>query len=351
MSTTYTLLLEPIDVLSFRDYRGLEPGEQHDVGTLFPTPTVMLGAVRGALFRAAGADFTRREPGYGVDERHYRDWLGGPTPEEHFSLTVRGPWLATGLTGERPSLWLPRPLHVKVKEPFKPDDHGVLAPRFHKAPARATTLSLKPPGAKDDEGSWYARATDPDCVQKEGHFIERERRVGIARNLGTRSVEAGLFYLQDTLRFAEGAGLAVEVDTQSGKHEELLKRLHQQAIPLGGRGHHVRVTVKKGTMRPQGASTGRRVWCLTPMPLDKERGLVLPDPARLAALHAGPPYVVGGFDRAQGRPHPLTRVLPAGTVITLSEDLTSASSHDWGMSDTQKRAGYGVTQLLGDTPS
>lgn len=346
MSSTYTLLLEPIDVLSFRDYRGLEPGEQHDVGTLFPTPTVMMGAVRGALFRAAGADFNRTDPkeGYGVPDQ-YRGWLGGPDPEEPFSLTLRGPWLVRGLDGDAPSLWLPKPLGGRAT--FDPTTHGDLSPRFHGA-TRASSLRPTPPGHKDGDGPSYVRAHKPHDVLPEEEFFARERRVGITRKLATRSVEAGLFYLQDTLRFARGVGLAVEVEAHTGVHAALLKKLHGQAIPLGGRGHHVRVRVSEGTLRAMSVKGLSHVWCLTPMPLHQSQGLVLPPGARLAALEAGEPLIVGGFDRAHRRPHPLIRALPAGAVITLSQPLSSPPDHGWGMSDTHKRAGYGVTQLLGD---
>lgn len=352
MSSTYTLLLEPIDVLSLRDYRGLEPGEQHDVGTLFPTPTVMMGAVRGALFRAAGADFNRTDPreGYGVPDQ-YRGWLGGPDPEEPFSLTLRGPWLVRGLDGDAPSLWLPKPLGGRST--FDPSAHGDLRPRFHGA-TRASSLRLAPPGHKDGGGPSYVRAHKPNDALPEEEFFARERRVGITRKLATRSVEAGLFYLQDTLRFARGVGLAVEVEAKSGKHIELLKSLGGQAIPLGGRGHHVRVTVCADSLRDTSARSSNRVWCLTPLPLHQSQGLILPPGVSveaLEALEAGEPLIVGGFDRAHRRPHPLVRALPAGAVITLSQPLNSPPDHGWGMSDTHKRAGYGVTQLLGDTPS
>jgi CRISPR type III-B/RAMP module-associated protein Cmr3 len=372
MSKPYTLLLEPIDVLSFRDYRGLESGEQHDVGTVFPTPTVMFGAVRGALFRAAGADFNeiaknKYQSHYGVDER-YRDWLGGPSSEEPFQIGVRGPWLARDLHGA-PTLWLPMPLDRLKRGVFIPKDHGSLTPSFHGSTHRAATLLLKPPGDKgegrcdtpadrtrpcpghaDEDSARYVLASDLRRECPERAFFDTERRVGIARDLNKRTVVPGLFYLQDTLRFAEGVGLAVEVDTITGKHEELLKRLHGQAIPLGGRGHHVRVQVVEGSMKPAAPTTGDRLWCLTPMPILGDDGLVLPTDATLDALYTRAPLVVGGFDRANNKPHKLTRVLPAGTVLKLGGALGGLTQHNWGMNPTQIHAGFGVTQLLGDSP-
>lgn len=354
MSTACTLWLEPLDVLVFRDLRGLEPGEQHDARSALPGPGVLLGALRGALFRQLGADFRSADPHYGLKERWW-GWLG--SREGPGTLQLRGPLLYRTVGGQREPLF-PAPLDQE-----RPDQRTI-----EELALRPDGLGQTPPvlpwwpagGTKDAAGArwlcehgargWMLGGPRDPCACggiEERHLLVREVRVGIARG-AERTVSTGLYYQQETLRFAPGAGIAVGVDAADAAQLEELGRLDGRAIPLGGRGHRVLVRLTRRALLPKlPLGPGRvRACFVTP--------LVLADPAlglpgvRHRRRVLGPPELVGGWDLANRRPRPLRRALPAGSVIELDgvETPDALRAHDWGQPSDLARAGYG-TALLG----
>ena len=183
-------------------------------------------------------------------------------------------------------------------------------------------------------------------------IVERETRIGIARDLGTRTARQAMFYMQDTLRFRDGAGLLVEVDAETAEQAALVGALDGHIVPLGGRNHRALLRVRRGEVIPQvDLSTGRaRAWCLTPLVIGVAG--VQPPSGALDALHSGEPMIIGSFDLALGRPRALQRALPTGTVLELCnvkppEQTTSGS---WGQPPELARAGFGTVLIAGELP-
>src|SRR5690606_11407375 len=88
----------------FRDDRPFNAGDHSLAVSRFPLPSVFRGAVRTALFEAAGADFRQVKAGFGLDpdanddpdlaerKRLAQEILGGPHTSEAFA--IRGPLVA-----------------------------------------------------------------------------------------------------------------------------------------------------------------------------------------------------------------------------------------------------------------
>lgn len=354
MSRRFTLTFEPLDVLIFRDYRGLEAAEQHEARTLGATPTVMLGCVRGALFRQLGADFHSKDEHYRVKSPAWHTWLGGRSGPG--DLTLRGPWVVGEIRTDQPKPWFPAPLGpwlrpadppkgTVVRLPELARRHKALSPTFSFQPLGGEVL-LAPTGEKDRCGP---QLVSPDLrIRAADTFYCTERRIGIARDDQTHSVTEDLFFFQDVLRMQDQVGLAVEVTVTGEDQEREVRALHHQTVPLGGRGRRVLLRVHERSLLPEPPALASRVLFVTPVVLKAGHDL-LPKGAEPDAFTTGEADTVGGWDLAHRRPRPLRSTLPAGTVLTLKTP-TDLRDHRWGQDEADWRAGYGSTLLFGDSP-
>ena len=92
MSSVWTLLFEPLDVLHFREPRPWDAGSHVLARSSCPSPGSFRGALRSALFTRLDADFGSRDAYFGIEAKWARQILGGKT--EWGSLAIRGPFLA-----------------------------------------------------------------------------------------------------------------------------------------------------------------------------------------------------------------------------------------------------------------
>ncbi len=401
-----TLFFEPLDVLHFRDHRPFDAGLHTHARNVFPMPSVFLGCVRTALLTREGAQFERDD--FGLTAGWARDLLGSKSAPG--SLSLRGPFLAR-LQAKAPDGpadvegFLPLPLDLRSPEKNGPDleiqralrtfrvdlpeqmvdaqgrpervrtsvrrYHGAQArplcgpvpwgseprpaekPRENCKPRKAPPMSelLSLAGAAEYlEGS--VPAPEHRCASS--CLYQGEPRVGIVRSNEHLTADDHLLYATEPFRFAERAGLAVEVELPADRESgAALADLHHAIVPLGGKGHRARIHYLPGGRLPPAPAelpTSYKLWLVTPLVLSPEL-TAWSDEITCAA--GGRTVPVGGFDLAKRAPKPLRQALPAGTVLRVQGGLPPddalqrlagagdpSSNSQW---THDRRAGFGVT--------
>jgi CRISPR type III-B/RAMP module-associated protein Cmr3 len=206
-----TILLEPTDVLFFRDGRPMG-GSSCGHGAAWPLPNVINHAFHAALHRAElqGVHEHRRgRSGEYSNEESHRDRKFG-------SLVTAGPFPVC-THGEDHTWFFPRPADA--------DDSGkvILAPYASehasslRAPCRHPVVSLNPPsktGPKSwwSEGLWnqYLGSSQRNDLAKrpfakaDTEFADTESTYGIGISAETGTVEDGKFYSAHYLRLRDG---------------------------------------------------------------------------------------------------------------------------------------------------
>lgn len=362
-----TLFLEPLDVLQFRDHRPFDMGYHVNAESVFPKPSVLLGCVRTALLGLSGARFGGDQD-FGPDASRVEGLLG--TPQKQGALALRGPLLAR-LDAERrvvePLLSPPQDLEstdrgLMILRPRAPSAQRI-SNRDGIAKEMLWTEASHQKQGKPDLLTWrgverYLRARpgevlalDDDERARRRMVYDWETRVGIVRDDTTLLAEDRMFYMTRPLRFAPGAGLAVDVALPEDKEAmALIHRLDRMVVPLGGKAHRAKIHYVEGALIPElPAVTGDKpykLWLLTPLPLDPHlRGW----PSEIIAAATDRTEPIGGFDMAKRAPKPLRRALPAGTVLWVEgkapgEALAALAGDTW---KDDSCAGYGVA-LVGE---
>lgn len=363
MSARMTLFFEPLDVLQFRDYRPFDAGYNVLGQSVFPLPGVFLGCVRGALFRALGANFRSPDDHFGVTEEWAKTLLG--SRHEAGTLQLHGPLVARR-EGNEIHPYFPVPADLVAVKHGDDTRYTVLgsrpgttedAPRFyHRRPGRAhvehtpavalpwtsrelaksrgDALFLTEQGARHylDIGlpnSDSCFEIEPGHAVKQDALLVTENRFGVTRNPDTLTVEPQRFYLQRPYRLARDHGFAVEVMRPGhGDAAAAIGELDGRIVQLGGRGHRARVTVIHKALVPAalrpGQGTTSKLWFVTPAPL--QPGLdSWPAGMRVVTERV---QAIGGFDQAHRRPRPLLRALPAGTVVHIDNKTIEAVQAD-----------------------
>jgi CRISPR-associated protein Cmr3 len=377
-----TLFFEPLDVLHFRDHRPFDAGWHTHARSVFPLPSVFLGCLRTALLTRMGAGF--EDERFGLPDGWAHDLLGSKSAPG--SLSLRGPFPARlrPKTPDEPADvegFLPLPLDLRSPEKNGPDleiQHALRASvrRYHGAQAQqvrgpvpwgseprinneprenckprkerpaAELLSLAGAGE-------YLNGRVPACEHRcaRDDLYKREARVGIVRSDEHLTADDHLLYATEPFRFAEGAGLAVEVKlpTDSESHAAL-KGLHHAIVPLGGKGHRARLHYLEKGLLPAALDErpSYKLWLVTPLVLSPELGAW---PAEITCAAGERTVPVGGFDLAKRAPKPLRHALPAGTVLRVQglspdEALQRLAGADDPSLNSQwlhdQRAGFGV---------
>lgn len=353
----WTLLLEPLGVLMFRDHRPFDAGQHVLARSQYPMPSVFRGAIRTALFHTAGADFRRAK--FGLDDQLHAI-LGSSEEAEAFELS--GPLLAVLDASGEPAPLFPWPADLFM--PKNTPHQMLLRPHERSGPHASTSLRLGPPTAeharslecldvalpwldqsvgKPASGTRWLTSAGAELYVKaerqklelkagshwidQGHLMDFEERVGIAR--ATRDTDRlvaaeSMLYILQTWRLAEGVRFAVEVDLGAlegaalDQAKELLHQIDGTLLRLGGRSQHARIKLVEHSLVPdfmlREPSEGQphKLWVWTP---------ALFDPAALAASNQrlrgalAERVRVGGYDMATGRPRPLLSGLAKGAVL------------------------------------
>jgi CRISPR-associated protein Cmr3 len=332
--------LRAVDTLFFRDgtpFSSEGAGQAEVGGTFPPGPETIAGAMRAALARANGWD--EKSPRW---PREFNAVLGDG-PDDLGCLKFSGPFVVQCDKG-----WLPAPRHVLgIKDGNKWLPKALLGPGTTVACDLGSAVRLPEvvhnPGSialqelKPSEEWWLRAKALPSVLsgalpQEEDLRSEKdlwcmERRVGIALNPKTRSVEEGMLYQARHMRPVGDTALEVWVDgLPSGWPDPA------PLIPLGGERRMAEIEVCSEKEKPlfSQEKVGKlpeqfMVVLLTPALLaasDKPQeafGALLPG-ARLICVVADRPLRIGGWyshadSKAPGAPRAVRSFLPAGSVL------------------------------------
>ena len=360
------LVLEPLDVLFFRDGRPFEQAS-HARSRSLPLPQTVAGAITTALLENGGCNFSklvgdvRKGASFSqalANQNRELEWIA--------SVRLRGPWLALRHRGKLHLLFA-APANVYYTDTTK--ELFALRPSTAALPGwkgtRSGKCGLRPLWWTGEEDltpypglfTWelirrylHGEPVDLDCLLHEYQacgllrspdalatieeltarlrrrvLTGRDRRTGIGIDARSFSVKQGMIYSVEFLALLWEpqeelqAVLYAEVDLPDGEWPEKLNVLH-----LGGEGRHVRVI-------PQATRPCWDELCRKPGQGEKPL-LVLTTPGifkqgwkpecldQLVEAAAVSGYeAVSGWDLARGGPKPSRFAVPAGSVYFLKE--------------------------------
>lgn len=395
------LFVEPLDVLLFRECKPFSAGEIHRAAGVFPpTPRPFQGAIRTAILTHEGIDFEELgDPGQSSPEaREVIELIGGPG--DYGQLCIKGPLLAR-CEDEGVETFFPMPGHGKlIKEEEKEFvfDLAPLSDRRRRAFPSGYSVNdagygkLRPLGRTEIEGEAEAAQkflltskgllsalrnrsrVSTTLAAERGALFLSEARLGIELDKGRRAAALGKLYTAEFTRMREEAGFLLDVGLQGDEKRDLLPE--EGLLALGGerRGaryrdvaldrlpDHDRLTSARGIDIQDGRFL---LYLATPAIFRPEQmGEVAWLPSWInagslegsyngvefevvsAAVHKSVP--VGGWDLQKGRPKPLVRAVPAGSVYFCelkegSEDEVKREFHNRTISELGGEIGFGLT--------
>ena len=328
---TFSVELEPLDTLFFRDGRPFDPGMPAQGG--LPVPQTIAGALRTWLLRREGADFgtlaAAIKQGDSFAEATARQ---GANMEAIGRLEFRGPWFAKN--GER---LVPSPATIEIDKDntiyrLDPLEHGLpgwkpringLLPlwRRSRAPAKSASGYLSPDGLRRFlEGGIPKR----DEIIRDEELFVYEPRTGIGLNAQTGTVREGMIYSVRMLRLQSGVTLSVDI---VGTPEDMaICPDDEDILPLGGEAR--RAIVRRSTTQWQWPNVAleqedrQLILLTTPAPFNGWK-----PPGLLPVAAAVPGNVpVSGWNLARGGPKPNRFAVPAGSVYFLNETSSLSNS-------------------------
>jgi CRISPR-associated protein Cmr3 len=352
MSDTITigLLLDPLDVLFFRDGKPFEAGIRAD--STEPLPQTLAGALRTHVLASADCDFAR----LGADVRDGRsfaqalaeqsDVLGGLA-----TLACRGPWFACK---GAPLLPMPASLHRVGKK--RSDGEFVRLKPLDQAPPGWRAALARPLWTCERERTeratgWLrlegmARFLEGGLPEKDqaamrGDLFEKDLRTGIVIGAETWTTEEGKIYAADYLALKDGVSLYAELTGPRAALDRAFPNGRASMLALGGQGRRVRVKRQIPVAWPARPSVahGRRLLVLTSPGLFADgwrpRGL---EPVAAAV----PGHVAfSGWDLARNGPKPTRFAAAAGSVLFFDAPPTVAGPSLCDEAD-DRLAGWGT---------
>lgn len=238
-----TILLEPSDVLFFRDGRPMS-GSLAGHGAAWPLPSVTNAALHAALHRAgvAGESHTHRASRNGQIQSEDREKRG----RKFGSLVTAGPFPVCA-SGTAPEWFFPRPADaddiVPVYFPLKNELGFSNLPQPLKYPVANSKIANK-----DVPKSWWNAAawshylgevaqSTPD-TKNDSDFSDHEHNYGIAIAPETGTVVESQFYSAHSLRLKPGVmlGVLAEAHDKGIGNNDILHRLFdgEEHIMVGG---------------------------------------------------------------------------------------------------------------------
>lgn len=344
------ILIEPLDVLMFRDSKPFTGGESHRAKSIFPPlPRVFQGAIRSKYLVDRGIDFSKYKTAYKKNKSElkevYQD-IGTPEPENYGRLRLKGPLLAevdndAGIK----EIYFPMPRNTVGKAITRPAD--VLKEVLTDYKSFKDFLPLVSKARGGEEKEYFMRIDgllsylrgDKGCfstdeVEDCDNIYDKEQRTGI--KLGTqRTAEIGMFYIAEFIRLKEKIGILLEVEPN-----EVLKN-EEGMLQLGGESRAVRYKRCEANALEELRSKDKtrdikeklkenkrfKMYLATSAIFTHKKRAWLPDFVRddltselndrkvkLISAAVGKPIGIGGWDLAKRGPKPMFKAVPRGSV-------------------------------------
>lgn len=211
----HKITLTPVDTFFFRDAKSFNAGETVYVNSIFPYPTVIMGALRTHILKKAGIDFgdyRKQSPA----AKKIIEKIGHPEVKKTDSpLKIKGPFISykeeiffpppanlwlSSKTGKYPQYLYPKQ-NNKNKEALSniPDNISLMTPAI-----KSNDLELYP------LTSWLSLTElkkylqgGKDIFAESREFFCNEAYVGHKQVNGNKNVEEGMLYQASHLRFEE----------------------------------------------------------------------------------------------------------------------------------------------------
>jgi len=345
----WSVFIEPVDVLLFRDGRPFTASEDHRARSLFPpTPFTLQGAIRVCLLFTSGvdpADYARGAPA----ARTLLQQIG-PPGGGYGRLQVRGPLVARRRPDGRITRYFPLPadLVATASDVGSQVKRSVLVsplsePFFvQNAPDGLVPLWVRTDEPPESERGWldeeefrrYLAGRAEVTVTPEPAIVVREPRFGLALDPERRRPQEGRLYQAEFLRLAEGVGFLLEIEGVPPFEPPV------GFLQLGGEARAARYTVLTDAVTslsvPNPLPARCKVILLTPAwfsdgwrPRNDRWKTFFTGPVRLVAVALPRPLALGGAfvddQRRRGDfQRTLRRFVPAGSVFFFTSETTVA---------------------------
>lgn len=359
---TTSLLIQPLDVLLFRDGKPFSAGDDHLARSIFPPlPSTLTGFVRSKLFHSSGGDWDKVKAQFGD--------IGGPTDYGDFRMC--GLFLRKDgkdyvpapsdilQEKENENLVQANPRRFDARKLIQgnyPDSN--LAPLWaDNSQALTETNGFIPIDSLMED---YLCNTVPKKVLGESEFVKREPRTSIEMNHGARSAKEGQLFSVDFLRPLDGVSFHVVFDGIRWPDESGLDTLGGESRPVCWNKNDDWQTPDSTAIREKLGKNGLfKIVLLTPAVFENgwRPGHRLEDILEKAGIRASlvaaavrRPVSIGGFDLANKRPKPMRPGAPAGSVyffVTESGDASALVDHLMFkcISDLDWEAGFGLAAI------
>lgn len=367
------LLLRPVDTFFFRDHKPFSMGEvAKATGWFPPRPGTVYGALRSAYIHRH-SDFRTFYKG---NDPKIKRWMG--TPEKHGDFSIRSVWLydAQGVV-------LPLPLDYQVVKTEKGEKALPLILRQEdekenwasvgtewRLYASGNEKSASSADAYLSESVWREKAAfhrDISSIARADRWLQREPKIGIARDNLTMRAREGMLYQLPMHRFKEQGkgttGLLVLCD-RAPSFDDV------RYVLLGGEGRPWHLTTLQRDrflyskeeeekliqqiqerqmariilLTPAIWERGTRPKCYDEETQEWDLGGDLR--VKLLTAAVGRPLVIGGWDMKKNRPKRRQYAVPAGSVLIVKVKKEQAEQlvrtiHSKKLTDDLEHEGYG----------
>lgn len=349
------LELEPLDTLFFKDGKPFSMGEETWAETIFPPyPSTIYGALRTAWFNENIKEFEK------LDKEDFNS-KKDPT----IQLKIKNIFIKKG---NEFLFIIPRDIlcnknkkfqRLKLEESFLSSVNNVkllMNPEdeiFSYESIWISLIQIKKYLSNNLKVKYISN------ISKSNNIFEYESKVGIARDRIKHSAKDGHLYRVNMLRLKEEVKIYVDFEGLKFKNLNFLK--------LGGEGKYVKVFInnKKNEINIPTLDIEKKFLIYLSTPAIFKKGW-LPDwidentlegiifknlnlKVKLITVAIGKPKFIGGFDIAEGKPKPMYKAVPEGSVyyfeiIEGDKDILK-KIHGKSISDIYPEQGFGICYI------
>jgi len=343
------IVIKPLDTLFFKDGKPFSMGEETWADTIFPPfPSTIYGALRTAWFKQNIKEFEI------LKESEKLNTEEDPT----IRLKIKNIAIKKGSDFLFP---IPRDILQNKDQELKRLN---LSQKKYLTSAGNTNLLLNPTEeVYSYESSWIYEVDLMDYLNNDISSFEKpikieelfefEPKIGIARNRITHSSEEGKLYRVSMLRLKEDIRIYVDFEGLD---------INKDFFKLGGEGKFViasKIDKRPNISLPYITDNRFLLYLSTPAIFNKGwvpdwidentlTGTIPETNIQIKILTAaiGRPKFIGGFDMAQGKPKPMYKAVPEGSVYyfeILSGNKDKLKKiHGKSISDIYPEQGFGI---------